>query len=121
MKKLALVVLLVVTLIFVMSVSAYAVTLGDVEVMSENYSYANAGLTIDNGKATADGILQGIPGKTDKVTVHLYLQQYKNGEWVNCDDWLKSEEAASCSLSRTVTVTKGYKYRAKASCYAYAG
>ena len=61
---------------------------------------------------------EGIHGVTTKVTIHLYLQQYSNGRWVNYDDWLETNEGISCTVSKTVT---GYKYRAKASCYAYAG
>ena len=64
---------------------------------------------------------EGIYGVTTKVTIHLYLQQYSHGRWVNYDDWLESNEGISCTVSKTVTVPTGYKYRAKASCYAYAG
>ena len=65
--------------------------------------------------------MNGKIGITTKVTIHLYLQQYKDGKWVDYDDWTKTEKGVNCTLSETVSVPKGYTYRAKASCYAYAG
>jgi len=53
--------------------------------------------------------------------VHLCLQQYRNGVWTDYNDWLESVEGANCTVNRTVSVPKGYQYRAKASYYAYAG
>lgn len=94
----------------------------DASVMALYYRSANADLTISSsGTATATGKVTGVIGTTTKTTVHLYLQQYKNGAWVDIGDWLDSGETASRTLTKTQTVEKGYKYRAKASCYAYAG
>ena len=73
------------------------------------------------GVANVSGSMQGIRGTTTKVTVHLYLQQYSDGEWIDYDDWLESVEGISCTVNKNVAVPSGYKYRAKASCYAYAG
>ena len=53
--------------------------------------------------------------------MHLCLQQYRNGVWTDYNDWLESVEGANCTVNRTVSVPKGYQYRAKASYYAYAG
>lgn len=103
------------------AISAFAVGSDYSVLRSTNYSYANAVLNISAGEATATGIMQGIPGVTTKITVHLYLQQYKDGKWVDYDDWTKTEKGVNCTLSETVSVPKGYTYRAKASCYAYAG
>ncbi|MFR5858745.1 MAG: hypothetical protein ACLUJC_05910 [Clostridia bacterium] len=107
--------------IFTTAIPAFAVDSDYNVLRAANYSYANAGLNISAGEATATGIMQGIPGVTTKITVHLYLQQYKDGKWVDYDDWTKTEKGVNCTLSETVSVPKGYTYRAKASCYAYAG
>lgn len=74
-----------------------------------------------DGIASATGEVYGIPGITTKTTVHLYLQRYKDGKWEDVDDWLSTGETVNRSLTKTKQVTKGYKYRAKASCYAYSG
>ena len=74
---------------FTTAISAFAVGSDYSVLRSTNYSYANAVLNISAGEATATGIMQGIPGVTTKITVHLYLQQYKDGKWVDYDDWTK--------------------------------
>lgn len=89
--------------------------------MAENYLDAEARLKIVSGTATVSGNMNGKMGITTKVTIHLYLQQYKNGKWTDYDDWLESKNGTGLTVSKTVTVPTGYKYRAKASCYAYAG
>lgn len=89
--------------------------------MSANYNSASADLSINDGTAFVSGSLVGVRGTTTKATVHLYLQQYRNGEWINYGDWLESNDGRNCIVSRTISVPKGYTYRAKASCYAYAG
>ena len=106
---------------FTTAISAFAVGSDYSVLRSTNYSYANAVLNISAGEATATGIMQGIPGVTTKITVHLYLQQYKDGKWVDYDDWTKSENSTYVTLTPKLSVPKGYTYRAKASCYAYAG
>lgn len=89
--------------------------------MAENYNIASATLSVNNGTATVSGTLAGIRGVTTKATVHLYLQQYCNGQWTDYEDWLESNNGKDCTVHKTISVPKGYKYRAKASCYAYAG
>ena len=89
--------------------------------MALYYRNADAGLSIINGNAEADGSITGVAGTTTKTTVHLYLQQYKDGKWVDVNDWLVSNASVSTFVSKSVSVEKGYKYRSKASCYAYAG
>ncbi len=102
---------------------AFTVPAAAIEIapMANNYTSAKASLTIVKGEATAIGKLYGFDGITTKATVHLYLQQYRNGEWSDYDDWLESNAGYDCVVVKTVSVPKGYKYRAKASCYAYAG
>ena len=114
--------LLVACVLLFSSISvAYAAIFGSVAPMAENYLDAEARLKIVSGTATVSGNMNGKMGITTKVTIHLYLQQYKNGKWTDYDDWLESKNGTGLTVSKTVTVPTGYKYRAKASCYAYAG
>ena len=114
--------LLVACVLLFSSISvASAAIFGSVAPMSENYLDAEARLKIVSGTATVSGNMNGKMGITTKVTIHLYLQQYKNGKWTDYDDWLESKNGTGLTVSKTVTVPTGYKYRAKASCYAYAG
>lgn len=108
---------------FVLSYTAfaYAAVSDNVSIMAENYRSVSVDLSISSETATVKGSLTGIVGTTTKATVHLYLQQYKDGEWINCEDWIESKDGANCTVTKTMSVAKGYKYRAKASCYAYAG
>ncbi len=114
--------LLVACVLLFSSISvASAAIFGSVAPMAENYLDAEARLKIVSGTATVSGNMNGKMGITTKVTIHLYLQQYKNGKWTDYDDWLESKNGTGLTVSKTVTVPTGYKYRAKASCYAYAG
>ena len=111
-------------LMIVAVIPAYgAVTDGpDASIMALYHTSAKATLSISStGVSTATGEITGVLGVTTKTTVHLYLQQYKSGKWVDVDDWLVSETSDSTFVSKSVSVEKGYKYHAKASCYAYAG
>lgn len=121
MRKLIILFLTVCLVMTVSICSAFATTKEEIKIMSDNYASAKAVLSITNGQATVSGKLYGLSGVTTKATVHLYLQQYRNGEWINYDDWLESNDGPNCIVSRTISVPKGYTYRAKASCYAYAG
>lgn len=94
---------------------------GNAEIMSTYYRSANAFLEISEGEAKIEGNLYGYSGVTTKTTIHLYLQRYKDGVWEDVDDWLSTGETVNRSLTKSKQVTKGYKYRAKASCYAYSG
>lgn len=123
LKKTLTVCLLLCLLLIVMIMPAYAaVDEPDADVMALYHHDANAKIDISSdGNAEATGKIVGIIGTTTKTTVHLYLQQYKGDKWVDVDDWLSSGETVNRTLVKQKSVEKGYKYRAKASCYAYAG
>lgn len=123
MMRSRIVVLMLVCLLFAIgSVSAFAATeqSPDVEINAENYNSASAKLTISDGKAKASATIIGLVGKTTKTTITLYLQQYKGGKWINVDSW-KNSGAVTCSITKSKSVTKGSKYRAKAVYKAYIG
>lgn len=109
-------------LLFTASIAFGAVSdAPDVELMAENYSTVSATISISGNSVKLESQIIGRAGKTTKTSIHLYLQQYKNGSWVNVDDWTSTGATVARQLSKTKTVTKGYKYRAKAVCAAYVG
>ena len=115
-------VLLVACVLIFSSLTVASASMSDIIApMADNYRSVYADLKITSGEATVYAKMNGKIGITTKVTIHLYLQQYKDGKWVDYDDWTKTEKGVNCTLSETVSVPKGYTYRAKASCYAYAG
>ena len=120
MKKIMTVVLIA-SMLILGTVTASASIFNDIAPMASNYSQVMTDLTITSGTANASAAIYGKPGITTKTTIHLYIQQYKDGQWVDYKDWIKSEDSVNTSLSKSMAVAKGYKYRAKASCYAYAG
>ena len=89
--------------------------------MSDNYMAASASISLSENTVKANGTITGKLGQTTKTSINLYLQQYRNGSWVTIDNWTSSGNTESRSLSKSKTVTKGYKYRAKAVCTAYVG
>ena len=121
MKRIIQAVLLSCAFIFSAVTVASASMFDPIAPMVDNYVNAYARLDIASGEATVSASLSGKPGVTSKVTIHLYLQQYKDGKWTNYDDWTKTISSVNNSLLKTLSVPKGYTYRAKASCYAYAG
>lgn len=124
MRRKAILLLLVCLMLAVGSTSAFAAIepSPDVEINAENYRSASATLTITDGKAKASATILGLVGKTTKTTITLYLQQYKNGKWVNVNSetW-KSSGTVTCTITKSKNVSKGYKYRTKAVCKAYIG
>ena len=115
-------VLLVACVLIFSSLTVASASMSDIIApMADNYRSVYADLKITSGEATVSAKMNGKIGITTKVSIHLYLQQYKDGKWVDYDDWTKTEKGVNCTLSETVSVPKGYTYRAKASCYAYAG
>lgn len=121
MKVKKTIVILLCVLMLSSTAFVYAAAGDDISLKSDNYHYASAELSISSGTATVKGSIKGIIGTTTKTTVHLYLQQYKNGEWINYEDWLESKNGANCTVTKMVSVSRGYRYRTKASCYAYVG
>lgn len=86
-----------------------------------NYTTASAGLGISkSGTASPSGSVTGKYGVTTKISIHLYLQKYKAGKWMNVKDWTGTRTSTSYSLSKTSDVSKG-KYRTKAAIKVYAG
>ena len=114
------VLMIVVLVAFSVATTAYASE--SVGERALNYATAKAQIDISGvGIASATGKIVGIKGVTTKTRVDLYLQQYKRGSWVTIGEWSETNNEVNITLVKTQRVTKGYKYRAKAVCYAYAG
>lgn len=93
----------------------------DVGSKASNYTSASASISISGGTAKCTGSIKGIVGKTTKTSVHLYLQKYSGSNWINVADWSSSGNTVTRSLSKSKSVTNGYKYRTKAVCKAWVG
>lgn len=91
MKRIISVLLMICLLTFSAVAIASASIFDSVTPMDENYGGAYAKLRIASGEANISAAVTGKAGKTTKVTIHLYLQQYKNGKWTDYDDWLESK------------------------------
>lgn len=108
-------------MVCITGMASAAVNEPDVKPMATCYrsAYAKIGIT-DNGTATVKGSITGYAGTTTKTSVHLYLQKYKNEKWTAVADWTSTQNASSCTLSKSKSVAKG-KYRVKVVCKAYMG
>ena len=93
----------------------------DIQPMAANYMAASASISLSGSAVKATGTITGKIGQTTKTSINLYLQQYRNGSWVTIGNWTSAGNTESRSLSKSKTVIKGYKYRAKAVCTAYVG
>ncbi|MBR1989084.1 MAG: hypothetical protein IJ987_01325 [Firmicutes bacterium] len=94
----------------------------EIAPMAMYHHEANATLTISSsGMAEAKGQITGWIGTTTKCSITLYLQRYENGDWEDVAMWTDTANGSSLTLTRTLGVDSGYKYRAKAICYAYSG
>ena len=74
-----------------------------------------------SGTATGTAKLTGYQGTTTKVITYLYLERYANGSWSTVQSWSQTDDSYRATLQGTYNVSKGYKYRVKASYYAYSG
>lgn len=103
------------------------VTLEDNNIVIEDtiprYQYissARSNISIDSkGVATISCTALGISG-VKKIEITAYLQQYKNGNWVNVASWSGSG-TDNCLVSKTKSVSKGYSYRVSSKITAYKG
>ncbi|MBR3705553.1 MAG: hypothetical protein IKM19_01165 [Firmicutes bacterium] len=90
--------------------------------MAMYHQEAKASLSISSaGIAEAEGRITGLAGTTTKCSISLYLQRYEDGDWEDIAMWTDSANAVSLTLTRPLGVDSGYKYRARAICYAYSG
>ncbi|MDD6881238.1 MAG: hypothetical protein PUE18_06640 [Firmicutes bacterium] len=93
----------------------------EINPMAQNYTTANAYLAIDGGTANCNTTVNGILGKTTKIMVRMYLQEYSGSTWKTIDNWSSTKTGTMISFEKTATVSKGSKYRVKADITAYAG
>lgn len=123
MRKLTILMMTVLLIAMAVMPAQAAVVPGEeIMPMAMYYRVANASLYISSsGIAEAEGEITGITGTTTKCSITLYLQRYENGNWVDVAMWTDSANTVSLALTRSLGVDSGYKYRAKAICYAYSG
>ena len=124
MKKLFTIAMMVSLLLTVAVMPAQAAVVPGEQIMpmAMYYRDARATLSISSvGIASAEGKITGIAGTTTSCSISLYLQRYENGDWEDVAMWTDSANAVSLTLTKPLAVDSGYKYRAKAICYAYSG
>ena len=73
------------------------------------------------GTTTVSGSITGYPSITTRVSIYLYLQQYKDGAWTIIDSWYGTFDSYRGILEGTLSVSPGYSYRVMTSYYAYSG
>lgn len=77
-------------------------------------------LVIDtSGQAVATAQVAGYKGVTNKISITIYLQQYKGGKWITIASSSKTAESFKTELTLAKKVTRGYKYRACAYIYVF--
>lgn len=103
------------------TVSGAVEGVNNISPMAENYINASASISRTGSNVRATGMINGKIGKTTKTEINLYLQKYLRGKWLNVGEWSSSGFTENRTLSKTVSVKKGYKYRTMAVCSAYAG
>lgn len=123
MKKLLTIILCMCLLFSMTAMNAFASTDGgtNIMLMAENYNNVVVELKINNNIAKASVEVAGIPGKTTKVMVRMYLQEYSGSTWRTIDNWSLTKSGSILSLEKNANVDKGSKYRVKADITAYAG
>lgn len=92
-----------------------------IEPMAENYGTATAELMINSGTAYCSTIVDGISGKTTKIMIRMYLQEYSGNSWKTIDNWTTTKSVTSLNFEKTATVASGERYRVKADITVYAG
>ena len=65
--------------------------------------------------------VSGYESLTTRVSVYVYLQKYQNGTWKTINSCSQATSASSLTLTKSVAVEKGYRYRMKVSSYVYSG
>lgn len=123
MKKI-LTIIMCLCLAFSMTTMTTFASVGDelsIQPLAANYNAANAYLSIAGGDATCQTVVSGIVGKTTKIMVRMYLQEYSGNTWKTIDNWSLTKNSSTLSLEKTASVAKGSKYRVKADITAYVG
>ena len=111
------------------SVIAEAASPGDVNVpvieeMDPRFAYiiaATSTIGFKDGQGIAGSTLDGKKSLTTKITIHTYLQQYKNGEWTTLGGSSKTTNGYYAYNTYSKAIPKGYKYRTKSIFYVYSG
>ncbi len=92
-----------------------------VQPCNELTGFTTGNLVISSsGMATVGAKVVSSASNTNKVFLHVYLQQYKDGAWQTYKYWVTSSQSTSCTLTQSIAVDKGYSYRVKVSSWVMA-
>lgn len=82
-----------------------------------NIKYSTVSLSVADGTAYCSASVTGYSSNTNKVSIYLYLQKYKNGGWMTETSWSDSTDGYTLTMNESASVSRG-RYRLKASYYA---
>lgn len=71
----------------------------------------------DQGKAVLTSSVDA--RNVDECKISMYLEKYKDGEWVTVKHWSSTESGTFCGIGKTWYVISGYQYRMKTYAYVY--
>ena len=94
---------------------------GGVTVNSVYDNAVTASLSISNKKATCTGKVTGIPGKTTKINIKVYLDRKVSAGWLQVDYVEKTVNGSSTSLSFTRFDLMSATYRTRVEAKLYEG
>ena len=139
MKKRWAMAVMIVLLLTVFTMPAYAASDDDLNDYSEEYSqiegypktvrwsftdavHVSMGISTD-GTATVDTIVDGYSGVTTKIVIYSYMQRHTSSGWVNVAGISGSYNNWYAVLEKTLSAkaTWGYDYRVYSSIYVYSG
>lgn len=85
-------------------------------------SRTSCSVDIDSyGRANINSYIYGYQGITTNVSIVASLQQYKGGRWITIKTFKESSNSHMITLSKTVSISKGFTYRVSAQAKAYSG
>lgn len=96
--------------------------LNDIVPFYDYTSKTNTSISISqSGVGTCTASITGYQDLTTQIQIYMYLEQYSNGSWRVIKTWTESYNYFKGTLQQDYSVSKGYRYRTKASYYAYSG
>lgn len=122
MKKFFSVFICIFISIYALGLTSFAIDNVDseIELFYSNASYVSTNISISGKTITYSCRVQS--SKCTKISIYLYLQEYKNGSWTNIDVVSKTINSSTGNVSDTYSsAVSGHKYRTEAHIYAYVG
>ena len=123
--KRVLISIILITLSVVLSMPIFAISnvqeVHNLRIVSPsftNISYVKADLNIENDDI-AHVQTMVTARNVDKIVINMSLQRYEYGNWKVLNSWLQTTYGSESVLYKTMTVSRGYRYRilSNVDCY----